>query len=572
VGTTALSVIVAPKWRTALARIRAAQPDRGGRAVLLGTVGVLFWLMIFGGLYRVLRYFRGVAEIGPLLAGKLLGLVLLSFLAILLLSNVITALSSFFLAKDLDLLASSPVDWLDLYLAKLGETMVHSSWMVALMAVPIFTAYGVVYDGGWLFTPYVIFVFLPLMVIPAVIGSAITLTLVNVFPARRTRDILSIITIIAAGVLVLLFRIIRPEQLARPEGFLSLLDYITLLRIPTSPLLPSEWATSSFMGFLVGPFDAFPIFMLWSTAASLVVLGALLHRALYATGFTKAQEGAERFVKGWVWRAILDPLFKPLAVAKREFIIKDLKLFFRDTTQWSQLILLGVLIVIYLFNIRALPLFRGEEVPFRLVSVISFLNLGLAGFVLASIAARFIFPSISLEGRQMWLLRSSPLDLRALLWSKYWIGTVPLLFVALVITVLTNVILHATPFMMTLSVTTNVRHQCAGVGIRRPLSAIRNRERSTDPDVIRRTRLHDDHNRPRCRRDPARSHAGVQLHERSLPRRDCSDFIIDDPRLHWRAAAVHNRHRRAVEDRLTKDGGIRVLIPEILGHKKRAAQ
>lgn len=412
--------------------------------------------MIFGGLYRVLRYFHGVAEIGPLLAGKLLGLVLLSFLAILLLSNIITALSSFFLAKDLDLLASSPVDWLDLYLAKLGETMVHSSWMVALMAVPIFAAYGVVYDGGWLFAPYVIFVFLPLMVIPAVIGSAVTLTLVNVFPARRTRDILSIITIVAAGVLVLLFRIIRPEQLAQPEGFLSLLDYITLLRTPTSLLLPSEWATTSFMGFLVGPFDILPIFMLWSTAASLVVLGALLHRALYATGFTKAQEGAERFVKGWVWRAMLDPLFKPLAVAKREFIIKDLKLFFRDTTQWSQLILLGVLVVIYLFNIRALPLFRGEQVAFRLVSVISFLNLGLAGFVLASIAARFIFPSISLEGRQMWLLRSSPLDLRALLWSKYWIGTVPLLVIALVITVFTNIILHATPFMMTLSVTTMI--------------------------------------------------------------------------------------------------------------------
>ncbi|MCH8935523.1 MAG: hypothetical protein IIB90_07345 [Gemmatimonadetes bacterium] len=455
-GTTALSVIVAPKWRTALARTRAAQRGRGGRAVLLGTVGILFWVMIFGGLYRVLRYFHGVAEIGPLLAGKLLGLVLLSFLAILLLSNIITALSSFFLAKDLDLLASSPVDWLDLYLAKLGETMVHSSWMVALMAVPIFAAYGVVYDGGWLFAPYVIFVFFPLMVIPAVIGSAVTLTLVNVFPAKRTRDILSFMTIVAAGVLVRLFRLIRPEQLARPEGFNSLLDYITLLRTPTSPLLPSEWATTSFMGFLVGPFDILPIFMLWSTAASLVVLGALLHRALYATGFTKAQEGAERFVKGWVWRAMLDPLFKPLAVAKREFIIKDLKLFFRDTTQWSQLILLGVLVVIYLFNIRALPLFRGEQVAFRLVSVISFLNLGLAGFVLASIAARFIFPSISLEGRQMWLLRSSPLDLRALLWSKYWIGTVPLLVIALVITVFTNIILHATPFMMTLSVTTMI--------------------------------------------------------------------------------------------------------------------
>jgi ABC-2 type transport system permease protein len=54
----------------------------------------------------------------------------------------------------------------------------------------------------------------------------------------------------------------------------------------------------------------------------------------------------------------------------------------------------------------------------------------------------------------MWLLRSSPLDLRALLWSKYWIGTAPLLILALFITVLTNTMLQASPFMMGVSVIT----------------------------------------------------------------------------------------------------------------------
>ena len=91
-----------------------------------------------------------------------------------------------------------------------------------------------------------------------------------------------------------------------------------------------------------------------------------------------------------------------------------------------------------------------------IVTLVSFLNLGLAGFVLASIAARFIFPAVSLEGRQMWLLRSSPLDLRALLWSKYWVGTIPLLGLALVITIFTNVLLKASSFMMTISIGTIV--------------------------------------------------------------------------------------------------------------------
>jgi len=451
-----LRTVVALKWRTARARFRQGRRAGPGRAVVLGSVAVVFWAVVFGVLYRVLAYFRGVEEIGPLLAGKLLGLVLLSFLSILLLSNVVTALSSFFLAKDLDLLVAAPVDWLDLYVAKLGETMLHSSWMVALMAVPIVAAYGVVYDGGWLFPLVVLAVFLPLLTLPAVIGSATTLILVNVFPARRTRDLLSVITIAAAGLLVMLFRLVRPEQLARPEGFRNLLDFLTVLRAPTSPLLPSEWATRSVMGYLVGPWDPLDLVLLWSTAGAFVALGAVLHARLYPTGFTKAQEGAERFVRGWFWQAAMAPAARFMSVAKREFIVKDIKLFFRDTTQWSQLILLGVLVVIYLFNIRALPLFTGEQVPFFFVSLVSFLNLGLAGFVLASIAARFIFPSVSLEGRQMWLLRSSPLDLRALLWSKYWTGTIPLLALALIITVFTNVLLRATGFMMAVSVGTIV--------------------------------------------------------------------------------------------------------------------
>src|SRR5688500_13281051 len=118
--------LLGPKWLTARARARSGERGRVMRTALLSGLGVLFWAFIFGMLYRLLAYFRNVQEIGPLLAGKLLGVILISFLSILLLSNVITALSSFFLAKDLDLLVAAPVDWLRLYGAKLLETCVHS--------------------------------------------------------------------------------------------------------------------------------------------------------------------------------------------------------------------------------------------------------------------------------------------------------------------------------------------------------------------------------------------------------------------------------------------------------------
>ena len=452
-----LTHVLTPKWRTILTRARQERASGGrGKLVTLAVVGVIFWAVVFGVLFRVLRYFKTTEEIGALLAGKLLGISLLSFASILLLSNIITALSSYFLAKDLDLLVSSPVDSLRIYLAKLLETLIASSWMVILMAVPILASYGIVYEGGWLFALYAPAVFLPSLIMPAVIGVAITTILVNVFPARRTRDLLSIIALGAAAGVILLFRIIRPEQLARPEGFRNLLDFITVLRAPTSPFLPSEWVARSVMSYLTGPPDWLSVFLVWSSAGAFVVMGAWLHGRLFPTGYTRAQEGAERFVRGGLWGGSLERLLRPLGAARREFVLKDLRLFFRDTTQWSQLILLAALVFVYLFNIRALPLFRGEQVPFFQISVISFLNLGLAGVVLSAIAARFVFPAVSLEGRQMWLLRSSPLDLRALLWSKYWVGTLPLLVLALLITVLTNVLLRATPFMMGVGVGTIV--------------------------------------------------------------------------------------------------------------------
>jgi ABC-2 type transport system permease protein len=438
-----------------MTRMRQERDEGGrGKAIILVTVGLIFWAFVFGICFKMLRYFKGIEEIGSLLAGKMLGLIFLSFASVLLLSNVITALSSFFLAKDLDLLVSSPVDWMRIYFAKLLETLINSSWMVVLAVVPMLSAFGIVYHGGILFPVLALATLLPYLVLPAVVGSAATTILVNVFPARRTRDLLSIIALGAGAGIILLFRIVRPEQLARPEGFQNLLDFVATLRTPTSPLLPSEWVTRAIMGHLTGHPDWLSVYLLWTTAAVFVVGGAWLHDRAYHTGFTKAQEGAERFVRGGFWDWILGRLLKPLGASRREFILKDLRLFFRDTTQWSQLILLAALLVVYLFNIKALPLFRGEQVPFFLVSVVSFLNLGLAGFVLASIAARFIFPAVSLEGRQMWLLRSSPLEMRAMLWAKYWVGTIPLLVLALAITVLTNILLKATPFMMAVGVGT----------------------------------------------------------------------------------------------------------------------
>ena len=447
-----IATLLAPKARSAVRRLGSGSI---GRAFALGFIGLMAWALLFALCYRLLVYFRGAEGIGDLLAGKLLSLMFLAFLSILLLSNVITALSTFFLAKDLELVEAAPLDHLSVYVARLVETLVHSSWMVVLVAIPMLAAYGLVYDGGITFVVVSTVAVGALLVLMAVLGSALTLLLVNLFPARRTRDLLALITLIATGIVVLMVRLLRPERLASPDGFRDLVHFMAELRSPRSPWLPSDWAADAVMYTLKAgtATDLFPLLLLVSTAATAVVAGSWLHARLFEQGFTRAQEGAElrsraarpstvgRFASG----------VAPVTV--RALVAKDVRTFFRDSTQWSQLLLLGMLVVVYVYNIRVLPLRTGEDVGFFLRNVVSFLNLALGGFVLAAVAARFLFPAVSLEGRTLWLLRSSPLDLRTLVWSKFWVGAVPLLVLAIAITVATNAILQVGPFMMVLSVT-----------------------------------------------------------------------------------------------------------------------
>jgi ABC-2 type transport system permease protein len=446
--------LVGPKLRTKVNRARSAR-GRLLKAGLLGFVGLFFWSFVFVVIFRMLLYFRNTQGIGDLLAAKLLGLAFLTFFMILLLSNVITALSTFFLSEDLELLVAAPVRPGDLYGARLTETVLDSSWMVALMAVPILAAYGVVYGAGLDYYATAVGVLAAFLVLPAVAGSAVTLMLVNVFPARRTRDLLALIALFAVAGVVTFFRFLRPERLMRPEEFRDLVDFMAVLRTPTSPWLPSEWAADALMTRLNGVPDWHPFLLLVVTAAAFVVIGSRLHERYYASGFSKAQEGADRRpdrVRSRWWTKV----FRGMRPSTRELVEKEIRIFFRDTTQWSQLVLLGVLIVVYVYNIRQLPLYTGEQVSFVLVTVVSFLNLGLAGFVVAAVAARFVFPAMSIEGKVMWLLRSSPVDVRTVFWAKYWVGTVPLLAIAVPLIIGTNWLLDSTPFVFALTTVTMI--------------------------------------------------------------------------------------------------------------------
>jgi ABC-2 type transport system permease protein len=288
-------------------------------------------------------------------------------------------------------------------------------------------------------------------VIPVALGTATTLILVNVFPARRARDILMLMGLLFAGAIVILLRFVRPEQLLRVESLPDLTDFFATLQSPVTPLLPSFWAGELLFASLHGTTDWGHGAALWTTALAFTVLVGLANERWHFAGYSRAQEAPKaRFTRFLLLDRVVERL--PLSPVRRQLLVKDAKIFLRDVSQWSQLLLLLALVLLYLYNFRVLDLQRIPYMSGMVKNVYAFLNLGLAGFVMATVAVRFVFPAVSGEGKAFWLVRTAPISMKDFLWSKFWTGLVPVLILTEGLTIAANEFLGVAPFLKVVAI------------------------------------------------------------------------------------------------------------------------
>jgi len=414
------------------------------RAATVGLLVAAFWTATFALFTYVLDYFHHLGDFGPFLTQRLLTLLFLTFFGVLLVSNTVTALTSYYLAEEVVPLLAAPVSHRRLHHARFVETLTASSWMVLLVGLPALLAYGVVYRAGALFYAAAVGVLGTFLVIPAALGVLVTTGLVLLFPARRTREALLIGVGLTMAALVLGVRLLRPEQLAHPAGLVGFAGFLAGFGATGSPWLPTTWAVEVLIP-LLGARPGEPLFylaMLVSTAAMLFLASAAVVERVFLTAWSRAQSGRvrgdarERPLTGWLAR-----LVRPLPRVPGSLLAKDVTVFLRDASQWSQLLLVFALVGIYLYNFSALPLDDGTPLAQAMRDLATILNLGLGAFVTTAVAVRFVFPMVSLEGRAWWILRTAPVPLAGLWWSKFWIGYLPLVVFAELLVATTNTLL-----------------------------------------------------------------------------------------------------------------------------------
>jgi ABC-2 type transport system permease protein len=127
--------------------------------------------------------------------------------------------------------------------------------------------------------------------------------------------------------------------------------------------------------------------------------------------------------------------------------------------QWSQFLIFFGLLGLYFLNIHRIaanPMYS---------TMIGFLNLAVVGLILSTFTTRFIFPMISLEGRQLWILGLLPINRDTILWAKFIFAAFGSLVPCTLLILLSDLMLQVpTPIL--------VVHQIACVVLCLGLSAI----------------------------------------------------------------------------------------------------
>jgi len=447
-------------------RNRVRQREKGDllRGIVFGSIGVVVSAALFYGAYWVTTQLSAYEEFGDYLLRLVLSWLFLTFLAFLAFSGVVTSLSTFFLSDDLRLLMASPVAPRRFFHARFARTVGSASWMVVIFMAPVLIGIGVGRCAPLAFYATTIATVVPFSIIPVALGSACTLFVVNVFPAKRARDLLMLMGLVFAAAVVLLLRFIQPERLLRVESLPDITDFFATLQSPITPMLPSFWAGESLFAAVQGGFDWLHQSALWTTAGALTVLVGAAHGRWHFAGYSRSQEAPKtRFAHFRTLDLVASAL--PLTPVRRQLLVKDVKIFLRDVSQWVQLLPLLALVLLYLYNFRVLDLDRIPYMSGFIKNVYAFINLGMAGFVMATVAVRFVFPAVSAEGSAFWIIRTSPISMHDFLWSKFWTALLPVVLFTEALTIAANQLLGVDPFLKLVAAATILFLSFALVGL-----------------------------------------------------------------------------------------------------------
>jgi ABC-2 type transport system permease protein len=409
-----------------------------------------------------------------ILLDRMLYLFFAFLFAMLVFSNMIIGYASLFKSTETQWMLTLPVRHTDVFRWKLGETTVLASWAFVFLSAPLMLAYGSARQvSGWFYLK-VLILFLPFVMIPSAIGSLMILLITRFLHRRMLKW-----TLFGLGgaVTLCVLLLLKPSDIGNIQESQMIAALNQLLRnsqITVQPILPSYWLAASVIAFGEGwPGKGIFFFMVLASNAMMATLVCITASArMFYDGWSRNHsQGAGRLTARWLEmsiaarRSVLESFISRLPRldhATRALIVKDIKTFCRDTSQWSQFGIFFGLLGLYVLNLRNVAYDWKNE--FWAVFV-SFLNLGASSMTLATLTTRFVFPQFSLEGKRLWIVGMTPCGLKRVLLEKFWLSSIASATITLILIVISGWMLRVPVWLALLFSATVVLMSFALCGI-----------------------------------------------------------------------------------------------------------
>ncbi|HWL95689.1 MAG TPA: hypothetical protein VNT79_19385 [Phycisphaerae bacterium] len=383
---------------------------------------IVFVATIWGGLYfifdHLLVYIRRFEEEAIIALPLIFHLFFFSMTILLAFSTAILIYGALFGRDEPGFLLTTPNPPRNVVAVLFLESLFFSSWSLVLLGLPLMAAIGQVQGLPWHF--YVVFLvaFLGFVPIPGAIGLLTALAVALFLPRIAKRAAMYALLVVILGVIIWWGRLwnLFSESVSKQlvDNLLSELSYLK------AALLPSSWVARAIeLSIADRPMDAaFYLFVTVATAAFLSWWGHIIVAAKLLPAFARAQSAPHRPRRhtSGATSLVTRIAFFYLPRRMRFLILKDVRNFLRDPMQWSQLVILFGLLSMYLVY---LPRSRTEGFPTEWQALICFLNFGAITLILSTFTSRFVFPMMSLEGQQIWLVALWPLGRSSVMWAKF---------------------------------------------------------------------------------------------------------------------------------------------------------
>ena len=361
-------------------------------------------------------------------------------MAMLAFSTGILCFSGLYLGGESQFLMSVPLRSWHVVATKYTESLVLSSWSLILLGLPLMLAMARVSQEPWYFCPLFVAIFLSFVAIPGAAGLAAAHAAALYFPRSAKR----VMVAMAIGILALSTRfIVGLWTESTTDSSTWLKTFFHQLSAVRGPFWPSTWVTEGIVAAVRHkPGEAtFYLVVTFSNGLFMSWLAVVIASRRLTEAYTQAQSHGNRILRtgGWLTAGLTWGLFFYLPSRLRMIVLKDVRGLFRDPLQWSQLAILFGLLALYVINIPRLTL-DISSMQWQLL--VAFLNLAAISLILATFTGRFVFPMVSLEGRQLWLLVPMPLSRTQILLCKFVYALTTTLLCAGGVTVLSMTMLQ----------------------------------------------------------------------------------------------------------------------------------